>query len=102
MTLTNLYSNVVPAGSVTVVLQRVFAAVCCPAERATAFAGFQLPSWGREPTSLIDCPEIVGTCSLNVMATAVAMAQAVVGVVLEVAEAVVAFKVVPATVLEIA
>ena len=41
---------------------------------------------------MIDCPEIVGTCGLNVTGTAVAMAQEVVSVVLEVAEAVVAFE----------
>lgn len=74
-TLTNLYSKLCPAASVSVCVHRLFELVYCAAESAGADETSQFPSAGIEPTILMVWPGSVLTISLNVTATLLAAAQ---------------------------
>ena len=68
-TLMNLYSKVVPAGRLSVVVHSGFDEVYLDAESAGAFAVFQLPSCTMDPAILTVCPTTVVVLELNVTAT---------------------------------
>jgi hypothetical protein len=81
----NLYSNLAPAGSSIVVVQRGFVVVYLDAESAGADAMSQLPSCEIEPAILMVWPKVVIVLELNVTATvATGVVQPVVVVVDEV------------------
>jgi hypothetical protein len=65
----NLYSKLVPAGKLIVVVHKGFEDVYLEAERAGAFEVSQLPSSAIEPASLIVWPTTVVVFELNVTAT---------------------------------
>lgn len=65
----NLYSKLVPAGKLIVVVHKGLDEVYFEAESAGAFAVFQLPSWEMDPASLIVWPTTVVVFELNVTAT---------------------------------
>lgn len=77
-TLIYLYSKLVPAGRLIVVVHNGFADVYWAADSAGAFAVFQLPSCEMEPASLTVWPKVVLVLELKVTATVEAgVAQAV-------------------------
>jgi hypothetical protein len=74
--LTNLYSNEVPTGNLTVTLHNGSDEVYCAAESATPLLVSQLPSCEIDPTKSTLSPYAVVTRSLNVTLSAVAVAEA--------------------------
>jgi hypothetical protein len=68
-TLINLYSKLVPAGRLRVVVHRGFGEVYLEADNAGAFAVFQLPSCAMEPAIFTVCPTTVVVLELKVTAT---------------------------------
>lgn len=82
--LMNLYSKVVPAGSVTVVVHRGLEEVYEEAESAIAEEVSHELSWLIDPVRKIFSPYVVVTSSLKVTATLVAAVQVAEVVVLEV------------------
>lgn len=65
----NLYSKLVPAGRLMVVVHSGFAAVYWEAESAGAEPVFQLPSCEMDPAILIVWPNVVVVFELNATAT---------------------------------
>ena len=65
----NLYSKLVPAGRLIVVVHRGFAEVYFEAESAGAFAVFQLPNCAIDPAIFTVCPTVVVVLELNVTVT---------------------------------
>lgn len=65
----NLYSKLVPAGKLSVVVHRGFEEVYFEAERAGAFAVFQLPNCAMEPAIFTVWPTTVVVLELKVTAT---------------------------------
>lgn len=79
----NLYSKLVPAGKLIVVVHSGFEAVYCAAESGGALAVFQLPSCAMEPAIFTVCPTTVVVLELNVTATVAAGVAQLVAVVVE-------------------
>lgn len=68
-TLMNLYSKLVPAGRLIVLVHSGFAAVYCAADSVAALAVFQLPSCEMDPAILTVWPNDVVVLELKVTAT---------------------------------